>query len=150
MRERSGQFLQLSAGLTGFGRVQLLGTGMADEYLRTLEELLPAGVLDELLAAYDRAEDGGGEAAVASEILSDPKFGPIARNVILLWYCGTWTELPEAWRSAYGTSPLDTNRVVSAAAYQGGLQWVVAGAHPIGARPQGYGAWAVAPEAEVK
>lgn len=147
MGERSERFLELSGLLTGFGRVQLLGTGMTDGYLRAQEAVLPAGMLDELLAAYERLPAGADrEAAVASEILGDPKLGPVARNLILLWYCGTWTALPDAWRAAYGISPLDTNRVVSAEAYQAGLQWVVAGAHPAGARQQGYGAWAVAPE----
>ena len=40
------------------------------------------------------------DAAVASEILDDPKLGPVARNLIMLWYCGTWTALPEDWRQA--------------------------------------------------
>lgn len=147
MGERSERFLQLSALVTGFGRVQLLGTGMADGYLRTLEETLPGDTLDELLAAYDGLPAGADrESAVASKILADPKLGPVARNVILLWYCGTWTALPDQWRAAYGSSPLDTNRVVSGDAYQAGLQWVVAGAHPAAAQQQGYGAWALAPE----
>jgi hypothetical protein len=84
--------------------------------------------------------------ATGAVILDDPKLGPVARNIILLWYCGTWTALSEAWRAAYGASPLDTSRVVSAEAYQGSLQWAAAAAHPAGARQQGYGAWSVAPE----
>lgn len=140
------QFLDMSAALTGYDRVQLLGTGMADEYMQALDETLPTGTLDELLAAYGRASGGDGEAAVNSEILTDPKLGPVARNVILLWYCGTWTALPDDWRASYGASPMDTSRVVSAEAYQAGLQWVAARAHPVAARPQGYGLWAVAPD----
>jgi hypothetical protein len=132
---RSELFLGVSARLTGFGRVTLLGTGMTDAYLQALDAVLPAGTLDELLAAGDGVSDQ----------LEDPKLGPVARNLILLWYCGTWTALPDEWRAAYGTSPLDTNRVESPEAYQAGLQWVVAGAHPAGARQQGFGAWAVAP-----
>jgi hypothetical protein len=139
---RTEVFLEVSARLTGFGRVALLGTGMADEYLRALDAVLPAGTLDELLAAGER-DDG------VAELLDDAKLGPVARNLILLWYCGTWTALPDEWRAAYGTSPLDTTRVESAAAYLAGLQWVVAGAHPAGARQQGFGAWAVAPESAV-
>ncbi|MGO9961665.1 MAG: hypothetical protein ACLP50_37785 [Solirubrobacteraceae bacterium] len=146
--ERSEPFAGLSELLTGFDRVRLLGTGMIGEYLRALDAVLPAGLVDELLAAFRRLpEDADREAAVASEILADPKLGPVAQNVILLWYCGTWRALPDAWRAAYGRSPLDTDRVVSAQAYQAGLQWVVAGAHPAGARQQGFGAWAVAPGA---
>jgi hypothetical protein len=143
--ERPDQFVEMSALLTGFGRVQLHGTGMADSYLRAIDAVLPEGVLDELLDAFGRLPEGAGlEAAVRSEILGDPKLGPVARNVILMWYCGAWMALPDTWRSAYGVSPLDTDHVVSAEAYQAGLQWDAAGAHPAGARQQGYGAWAVA------
>jgi hypothetical protein len=146
MSARLGLFIEMSALLTGFARVQLLGTGKAGEYLRTLDEVPPAGVADELLTAFRALPaQGDPEAAVAAGILGEEKLGPVARNVILLWYCGTWSALPDYWRSAYGASPRDINHVVSGQAYQAGLQWVVAGAHPEGARQQGYGAWAVPP-----
>jgi hypothetical protein len=155
---RAGQFADLSALLTGFSRIELLGTGMVSSYLRAIDAALPEGVLDELLDAFGRLPPGAGadreareareahEAAVSQAILDDPKLGPVARNLIVVWYCGTWTALPDAWREAYGTSPLDTDRVLSAEAYQAGLQWVAAGAHPAGALQQGYGAWSAAPE----
>lgn len=107
MSDRAEAFLERSAELTGFGRVELHGTAMLDVYLRTVEE---AGVLDELLAGGDPAS-------------------PAAQSLILLWYCGIWE-----------------GRVVSGEAYLAGLQWVAAGAHPVGARAQGYGAWAVPPD----
>jgi hypothetical protein len=146
MQERTDRFLGLSVALTGFGPVELLGTGMVDEYLRTADAILPAGLLDDLVAAFERLpQDDGLEAALASQVMDDPRLGPVARNLVVLWYCGTWTALPDAWRDAYGASPLDTNRVVSADAYQSGLQWVAAGAHAAGAQEQGFGAWALAP-----
>ncbi|HEY6295630.1 MAG TPA: hypothetical protein VIX15_08200 [Streptosporangiaceae bacterium] len=148
---RAGQFAELSALLTGFGQIELLGTGMACSYLRAIDAVLPEGVLDELLGAFGRLPPGtdgeAREAAARSSILDDPKLGPVARNLIVVWYCGTWTALPDAWRTAYGTSPLDVDRVLSAESYQAGLQWVAAGAHPAGALQQGYGAWSAAPEA---
>jgi hypothetical protein len=154
---RTEGFLELSRCLTGFGRVQLIGTGLTATYLRTLDAILPGGVLDELLDAFRRLPAGTDrdgtdrdgtdrDTAVEATILADPRLGPVARNIILLWYRGTWSALPAEWRAAYGASPLDTDHVVSAESYQGGLQWVAAGAHPAGARQQGYGAWAVAPE----
>jgi hypothetical protein len=147
---RADQFADLSALLTGYGRIELLGTGMVSTYLRAVDAALPEGVLDELLEAFENLPRGtdreASEVAVRSEILDDPKLGPVARNLIVVWYCGTWTALPDAWRAAYGTSPLDTDRVLSAEAYQAGLQWVAAGAHPAGALQQGYGAWSAAPE----
>jgi hypothetical protein len=137
----------LSADLTGFGRVQLLGSGMADEYLSELSSVLPEGVLEELLSAYRKLPEGSERAAALGDaILGDAKLGPVARNVILLWYRGAWNQLPDDWRSAHGATPKDTNHVVSAASYLAGLQWVLAGGHPVGARQQGYGAWAAAPD----
>ncbi len=135
MDSRSDRFIVLSARLTGFGRVTLLGTGMTAEYLAALDADVGAPLVDELLDAED-----------LDALLADAKLGPVAKNLILLWYCGTWTALPDDWRAVYGTSPLDTTRVESAEAYQAGLQWVVAGAHPAGARQQGFGAWSIAPE----
>ena len=150
--ERADRFVELSALLTGYGRVELTGTGLTGLYLQTLDAVLPTGVVDELLdacgrlpAGADRTAVSGRDVAAGAVILDDPKLGPVARNIILLWYCGTWTALSEAWRAAYGASPLDTSRVVSAEAYQGALQWAAAGAHPAGARQQGYGAWSAAP-----
>jgi len=135
MDKRAELFLGLSERLTGFNRVALLGTGMSAAYLRAMDAVLPETMMDDLLA----------DARSLDEVLDDATLGPVARNLILLWYCGTWTALPDAWRAANGTSPLDTNRVESADAYQAALQWVAADAHPAGARQQGFGAWAVAP-----
>jgi hypothetical protein len=144
---RAEAFLALSELLTGFDRLRLAGTGQTGSYLCVLDAVLPAGLVEELLCAAGSLPEGAGrEAAVGPAILDDPKLGPVARNIILMWYRGTWTALPPQWRAAYGTSPLDTDHVVSAAAYQAGLQWVAAGAHPAGALQQGYGAWAAAPE----
>jgi hypothetical protein len=147
MTERFEKFLGLSTVLTGFSRLRLLGTAVTGEYLATLDAVLSADVVDILLGVYAQLPEGAErEAAVAAQILDDPKWGPVVRNLILLWYCGTWTTLPDAWRIKYGISPLDKNRVVSAAAYQAGLQWVVAGAHPAGGQQQGFGAWSMEPE----
>lgn len=143
---RKERFLGLSELLTGFDQVDLSGTGMADKYLAAVDEVVSASVVDEALEAYSRLPSGSGrESAAAATILEDPKIGPVARNLIVLWYSGTWSQLPEMWRAAYGASCLDANRVVSGLAYQAGLQWTVAGAHPAGAQAQGFGAWAAAP-----
>lgn len=146
MEQRQDCFIRLSEALTGVGYLEIVGTGMVDVYLRLLDTL-PMNTCDELLAAYEGLPTStDGESGLASKILSDPKLGPVARNLIVLWYSGTWTKLPDAWRNAYGASPEDSDHVVSADSYQSGLQWVLAGAHPSGAREQGYGAWALAPE----
>jgi hypothetical protein len=136
MADRSEQLLQLSSRLTGFSTFLLRSTGMLDAYLEALDARLPAGLLDELLASDD--DDA---------TMDNPKLGPVARNVILMWYCGAWMLLPDEWSAAYGTKDKNLGGVISAAAYQAGLQWVVAGAHPAGAQQQGFGAWSRKPEA---
>jgi hypothetical protein len=153
---RLDRFVALSALLTGYSPVYLLGTGMAQAYLRATDAALPDGVLGELLDAFERlpagpgagGQSGGADPEAAGQvILGDEKLGPVGRTLILLWYRGAWTALPDAWRAAHGASPHDTDHVVSPEAYQAGLQWAAAGAHPAGARQQGYGAWASPPPA---
>jgi hypothetical protein len=147
MTERLELFVGLSVLLTGFDTTHLRGTGMAEEYLRFLDQILPPEIVEDLLSCSEKIPLGPEcERVAETEILGSPRLGPVARNLIVLWYCGTWTQLPAAWRAAFGAAPQDTTQVVSAAAYQTGLQWAVAGAHPSGAKQQGYGAWALGPE----
>lgn len=135
------RFLRVSADLTGFDSFELAGTGMAETYLATLERILPRGFLGQMMVDWPYP----GDEPIGPALLGDPKIGPVARNIILLWYRGTWTALPEAWRAAYGASPHDVDHLVSGAAYRAGLQWAAAGGHPAGADAQGYGAWAAPP-----
>lgn len=146
------EFVTLSAILTGFEQVELWGTGMAKDYFQTVTGVVGGDVAGQLLAVGAaiqerwRGDPGELDAAVRAEILASPKLGPVARNVIQLWYLGSWIQLPQAWRSEFGTSPADTTRVVSAAAYQQSLVYDAMAAHPPGAKQPGFGSWAVAPE----
>ena len=144
MTPRPQLFLDLSVVLTGFSPVRLRGTGMADRYLEEIDSMVPAGLLDRILSQNASADSpliGDHIAAV----LDDPDLGPVARNIMIMWYCGVWTALPDAWRERNGAAALDATHVVSSAAYQSGLQWAVVGAHPAGARQQGFGAWSTEP-----
>jgi hypothetical protein len=125
--------------------VRLLGTGQAEAYLATLEKILPAAFLDDLLVHFAALPADGLEAAVERQILADTHLGPVARNIILMWYRGVWSRLPDDWRAHFGTLPEDENHLISGAAYQASLQWDIAGAHPIGARHQGYASWSLVP-----
>lgn len=154
--ERSSfdEFLEFSSAITGFRIFRLRATGQAEAYLSTLTGIVGEGVVRELLAAHRRAIGAakGDEAALERglrlEIMSDAKLGPLARNVIKLWYVGIWYELPAEWREAYGESESDRTFVVSAAAYTEGLLWPAVGANPSGAKPFGYGMWATPPRIE--
>jgi hypothetical protein len=83
--------------------------------------------------------------ALAAEVFSDEKLGPVARNVIKLWYAGTWYELPKEWTESFGALANDGTFTASPQAYPEALLWRAIGANPPGARAPGYGSWAFPP-----
>ena len=144
-------FLGLSAVLTGYSRFRLLGTGQAQLYFTTVADVVGEKTVGELVKAFGRVRDqaGSDDAAMAdllrAEILSDEKLGPIARNVIKLWFVGTWYQLPPEWREAFGAHEKDVTFVASPAAYTEGLLWPTIDANPSGTKGPGYGTWAFPP-----
>lgn len=144
-------FLRLSAVLTGFTPFDLRSTGQAEAYYSTLGDVVGDAIVGELLDAFRRVSGEAGEDEAARdrglrrEILSDDKLGPVARQVIKLWYVGTWYELPAEWQESYGTSENDRTFVLSPNSYKEGLLWPAIGANPSGAKPFGYGMWATPP-----
>jgi hypothetical protein len=141
----AADFLGLSVELTGFKEVELRATGAAEIYLGFLTQAFP-DVLPALLAAWRAiAHLPDREAAVRRKILADPKLGPFGRAVIVLWYTATWNKLPAEWSEAYGQHPEDVTQAFGRA-YPEGLVWKTADIHPGGAKPTGYGTWALPPK----
>jgi hypothetical protein len=140
-------FLALSVALTGFRAVELEATGLVDAYLEQLAAIVGDDTVGQLLgtAAEVLASEGDRKQLLTQRVMASPRLGPVARNLLVLWYLGQWDQLPRDWRDAYGASPLDTSRVVSAATYREGLVWPAIGAHPMGAKPTGYASWASPP-----
>lgn len=143
-------FLQLSEQLTAFTSFQLVGTGEARSYYNTTLSIIGEDLLRELLLAFhsiqeETNDEVGFDRALRHQILSDLKLGPIARNMIKMWFVGTWYQLPDTWREKYGVSAEDKTFVVSANAYREGLLWPTIGAHPMGAKAPGYGTWSAPP-----
>jgi hypothetical protein len=137
-------FVGLSSELTGFTPLELAGTGAIDVYRGWLRRAFP-GELDELLGRWPAVLKSRDRAAgLQREILDDAKLGPFARGILGLWYTATWNQLPESWAKAYGRRPEDVNRAF-AASYAGGLAWSAGGLHPQGAKPTGFGIWALPP-----
>jgi hypothetical protein len=83
------RFMAFSAGATGFRVTDLWGTGQAEDYFETVLDEAGEALLRELLE--DQATAFG-----------SAKLGPLARNIIKLWYAGTWYELPPEWAAAFG------------------------------------------------
>jgi hypothetical protein len=150
MTARLEKFVSFSAKLTAFTAFELYGTGQAQPYLSTIDDVVGAELVDDLLDLYTYMRDDAQQPAVfenslRADILSDERLGPVARNVIKLWYVGIWYELPRAWTQSYGARELNTSFTVSAAAYTEGLLWPAIGASPPGAKAPGYGSWADPP-----
>ena len=144
MTSRPQSFVELSAALTGFSPVMLHGTGMTQAYLTKICSIVPSKLLDRLFDAFENAPGNSARPGLRA-ILEDPDLGPVARATAVLWYCGAWTGLPDDWHARNGTAPGDPPGILSSAAYQAGLQWTVVGAHPAGARQQGFGVWSTEP-----
>lgn len=141
-------FVQLSAALTGFSAFRLLGTGQAESYLAAIRSVVGDDLVDELLERYRRISAHTGDELsrlLRAQVFSDERLGPVARNVVKLWFVGTWYQLPSSWRDAFGTAEGDVTFVVSPASYTEGLLWPAIGANPPGAKAPGYGTWAEPP-----
>ena len=100
----SDLFLSMSEELCGIPIYYLRGTGFADTYWDTVLEIIGNDLMDRLLASYaslptccqqDRKE------AIRADLLSDDEFGPVARNIIKLWFAAVWFELPQEWHQKY-------------------------------------------------
>jgi len=152
MNDSMKQFMQLSAALTGYNQAELQATGMQDAYYEVMMSILGGALTGELLSAWLQVHKHAGddeealEALLEDKIMGDAKLAPMAGNLISLWYLGQWNQMPGPWRSQYGASARDLSHVVSPEAYREGLVWPTIGSHPMGAKQQGYGAWALPPD----
>jgi hypothetical protein len=129
--EFTGYFLEFSAAVTGFSQFHLQGTGQAALYFDTVRGVVGGQIFEELLQTF---HDQGVEA-----VLTSGKLGPIARNIIKLWYIATWEQLPSEWRERFGIPY----------AYPEALVWSAIGVNPPGAKAQGYGTWSDPPSVKL-
>ncbi len=146
--DRLDRFLALSAELTAFDVVELAGTGESDAYLATVDRIVGTGAVDALLDAHTAISEPPGQARdhqLRHSMLGDEFLGPLARNVIKLWYVGIWYQLPRSWREVNGARDGDVTFTISANAYTQGLLWPAVGANPAGARAPGWASWTEPP-----
>ncbi|MEU9193175.1 hypothetical protein [Streptomyces hundungensis] len=157
-------FLLLSVDLTAFEETALLGTGMAEQYLAKVRAACGDAVVVALLDAHRaaRTEAAGDtrsphrspldrdvlDRALRHRVFGDERLGPVARNVIKLWYAGMWYGLPPEWTDRHGARAAAVTSTVTTASYQEGLLWPAIGANPPGAKAPGYGSWAQPPRIE--
>lgn len=150
-KKQFNSFLRLSAEITGYSETDLQGTGLARDYFCTFTKIIGELICKELWKRADSIwnknyPEDEKEKAMRYELFSHPKFGPVLRSLIKLWYLGQWDELSAAWREKYGNSPHDVNFILSADSYKQGLVWDAIGAHPMGAKQPGFATWSFPPE----
>jgi hypothetical protein len=139
------RFLAFSSDVTAFNEFQLRGTGQSEAYLAAVVGVVGEELVDELLERHASLPGVVLEDGLRRVIFSDERLGPVARNIVKLWFVGTWYELPAAWRESFGALDADVTFMVSAMAYTEGLLWPTIGANPPGAKGPGYGSWAGPP-----
>lgn len=131
------RFIAFSIQVTGFSRFELLGTGQARCYYDWIQTQ-SADDFENLLAVYAEAPsaESAREAYLETQIMQSDRLGPLARSIIKLWYLGQWED----------PARIKEVQILSAQSYQQGLVWNAIHAHPQGAKQQGFGAWAEAPQ----
>jgi hypothetical protein len=161
---RLADFYQLSVVLTDYNQVQLQSTGVGEEYCQTLTQWVRQDVLEDLYNCFNALPtDAKGKVcdkALRSELLASAKLGPVARNIIKMWYLSIWYQLGSEWNFDYGiaaySSPVigvesaqSQDYIISSNAYIQGLVWPALGSHPMGAKQPGYGTWAQDPRLDI-
>ncbi|MDJ0717460.1 MAG: hypothetical protein QNJ54_25115 [Prochloraceae cyanobacterium] len=150
-------FLDFSVAVTGFSRFDLQGTGQVSLYFSTIRGIIGDQIFGELLQTFhdlDRKAKRENNQSVLTdgisfEILVSGKLGPIARNIIKLWYTAIWYQLPSPWQEKFGARQNDITFIVSPYAYPEGLLWPAIGVNPPGAKAPGYGTWSEPPSVKL-
>jgi arsenate reductase-like glutaredoxin family protein len=136
-------FLDISVFLTGFGRNELLATGMHETYYYTI---MKEPDQDNVRAFFNKAESlmkkyGKDEKKlikeIANELIPESQYQELAKRIILLWYTGIWT--------TFHPTITKVSEMVCPEAYEQGLIWAAAETHPAGARQPGYDSWSKRP-----
>jgi len=127
-------FIQISVELTGFSNIELLATGILDDYYTLVVDNTAADNLksffDEVKKILDVRQHDVNKAhkLIKENLIPDSRYGGLAKKIILMWYSGLkpTSGLPE---------------IASAAAYIHSFMWKTAKTHPAGAMQPGYGSW---------
>ena len=151
-------FLDFSVAATGFSRFDLQGTGQASLYFDTVKEKVGEAIFVEFLETFHALDVKAQKEykptilteGLQSKIMGSGKLGPIARNIIKLWYIAIWDPLPSEWQNWYATSEDEEAFIPSPQAYPEGLVWKAVGVNPPGAKAPGYGTWSEPPSVSLR
>ncbi len=98
------QFIQMSEELCGIPSFYLSGTGYAPLYYKTAVEAAGDSRVNRLLNLYQSLPKccrRHRDTALRAKLLADQELGPVARNIIKLWYIATWLEMPQEWHAQF-------------------------------------------------
>jgi hypothetical protein len=139
-------FKNLSVDLTGFSEFELFGTGNMQVFYDLLKARIGKDCLTNLLDAHSSMARNDLKKNTRHSIMADQCFGPIARNLVYLWFLGTWRTMPVSWTEKYGAGLENHQIIPSSSAYTSGLLWPTISGNPPGAKPFGYAMWANPPK----
>jgi hypothetical protein len=141
------EFVRISAELTGFTAAELQASGMMRAHFEEFRLVLGLPLLAAFLSS----------GLNTTALLNSRLHGPLARNLIRVWYVGQWKRLPDDWlavvsqelsesvRDRFNEFGRNSDRVISSNAYKRGLAWTAIGAHAPGTGHPGFGSWALPP-----
>jgi hypothetical protein len=132
-------FVALSSILTGYPESTLKPGAdtqkLSELYFNVLNKEVPSEVVSQLNTIFLGLSNPD-ETTVKTQIVNDPTLGPIAKNIIKMWYLGIWYDL---------NGNADASYVVSSIAYKNGMVWSTMYAHPMGYSEENFGYWNTAP-----
>lgn len=152
------KFLAISTVLTGYDEATLMGTGMLQDYANALDSGIgypnAKQFLDAATVVLRNPQNTGEtlEKAVKEQLMTHYKYGDICKNIIQMWYTGTWFAMNAQWQALFGDLSVaqQPDKTVSPKAYQEGLIWDTINAHPPGAKQPGFGSWEYDPSKLLK
>jgi hypothetical protein len=133
VKNRKEIFLRISVCLTGFSEMELLGTGMLENYFNVMVNKNSVSVVDSFLSESEKILQNNSDLKklneeIGNRLMPDSLFNGLAKNIITMWYMGSWM-----------------NDIISPQTYVQGLIWNAAQTHPPGAKQPGYGSWSTLP-----
>jgi hypothetical protein len=148
-------FLKFSSEVTGYSPFDLEGTGLVDTYCQLLQMILGPRISEELGLKMSSVLNSPASSVARREAFqrsfaAPSLFQPVAANLILLWYLGTWYRLTDTWYGAVnlpipGASDPGNTHVPSINAYIHQLSYRSAFVSAPGSNPPGFASWAIPP-----
>ncbi len=150
------EFYKISTVLTGYTESELIGRGVGESYYDVLTSIIPLPICEALAVTFNAISvdcQTQQDTLIRQDIMANEGLGPVARNILKMWYLSIWYPMPQAWCCRYAEPSQTTEKyqdvefIISADAYIEGLAWDAIHSHPMGAKQPGFATWSFKPEA---